>query len=255
MDPNDEWHVSCEDSPDTEESFSCLFLFERPRHFCVRASCSSLPPDAAAMADPRCIRPRRAPSFPAPSPDRLVRPAPHAPVRRAHPAGRSPFVGLTVTVVGSNLSTVVGADGHFQISGVSGGPCGCNSPATASTRRSPLTTSAADQFIEIQIQVSGSSVEIVDELRTGKVSLCHAEGNGTYHQIDVSESSEPAHRDHGDAEIGEPVPGRPFMIFDANCRPRGRPSRSRRPPTAETVPRSWSKPDKLDATSSGTPAR
>ena len=140
--------------------------------------------------------------------------------RTIRPADSS-FTGLTVTVVGSNLSTVVDANGHFQISGVSGGTVRLQFTGNGINATITLNNVSGDQFIEIQIQVSGSSVEIVDELRTGKVSLCHAEGNGTYHQIDVSESSEPAHRDHGDAEIGEPVPGRPFMIFDANCRPEG----------------------------------
>ena len=133
----------------------------------------------------------------------------------------SPFEGLTVTVVGSNQSTVVGADGTFQISGVSGGTVQLQFTGNGINATITINNVSADQFIEIQIQVIGSSVQIVDELRTGKVSLCHAEGNGSYHQIDVSESSEPAHRDHGDAEIGEPVPGRPFMIFDANCRATG----------------------------------
>jgi hypothetical protein len=58
-------------------------------------------------------------------------------------------------------------------------------------------------------------------LREQKVLLCHAEGNGSYHQIDVAVSSEPSHRDHGDAKVGEPVPGRPNMIFDSTCRPTG----------------------------------
>lgn len=140
--------------------------------------------------------------------------------RTIRPAG-SPFEGLTVTVVGSNLSTVVGADGHFQISGVSGGTVQLQFTGNGINATITINNVSADQFIEIQIQVSGGSIEIVDELRTGKVSLCHAEGNGSYHQIDVSESAEESHRAHGDAEIGEPVPGRPNMIFDTNCRATG----------------------------------
>ena len=140
--------------------------------------------------------------------------------RTIRPAA-SPFEGLTVTVVGSNLSTVVGADGHFQISGVSGATVRLQFTGNGINATITINNVSDDQFIEIQIQVSGGSIEIVDELRTGKVSLCHAEGNGSYHQIDVSESAEDAHRAHGDAEIGEPVPGRPFMIFDANCRATG----------------------------------
>ena len=133
----------------------------------------------------------------------------------------SPFMGITVKVVGTNLSAVVGADGRFQIPDVPGGTVQLQFTGGGINATITITNVAADQFIEIQIQVTGTSVEIVDEARTQKVSLCHAEGNGSYHLIDVAESAEPAHRDHGDAEIGEPVPGRPFMIFDANCRPEG----------------------------------
>ena len=133
----------------------------------------------------------------------------------------SPFAGITVRVVGANLSTTVGADGQFQISDVPDGTVRLQFTGDGVNATITISNVKADQFIEIQIQVSGSSAEIVDEARTGKVSLCHAEGNGTYHLIDVADSAEQAHRDHGDAEIGEPVPGRPFMIFDANCRPEG----------------------------------
>ena len=66
-----------------------------------------------------------------------------------------------------------------------------------------------------------TSAVIVEESREGKVSLCHAEGNGSYHLIDVSESAEPAHRAHGDGRIGDPVPGQTGKTFDADCRPVG----------------------------------
>jgi uncharacterized repeat protein (TIGR01451 family) len=133
----------------------------------------------------------------------------------------SPFAGLTVRVMGGNLSAVVGADGTFQISDVPTGNVRLQFTGDGVNATITISNVTADQFIEIQIQVSGSSAVVVDEARTGKVSLCHAEGNGSYHLIDVSESAESAHRDHGDAEVGEPVPGRPFMIFDATCRPEG----------------------------------
>ena len=42
---------------------------------------------------------------------------------------------------------------------------------------------------------------------SGKVSLCHHTGNGEYQLIDVDVNAEPAHRAHGDAKVGEPVPG------------------------------------------------
>jgi uncharacterized repeat protein (TIGR01451 family) len=50
-----------------------------------------------------------------------------------------------------------------------------------------------------------------------KVQLCHRTGNGSYHLIDVSVNAEPAHRAHGDAKIGEAVPGSPGKVFGAGC--------------------------------------
>ena len=58
----------------------------------------------------------------------------------------------------------------------------------------------------------GESVE-----DTKKVEICHRTGNGSYHLIDISVNAEPAHRAHGDARPGEPVPGNPGHVFTASC--------------------------------------
>ena len=50
-----------------------------------------------------------------------------------------------------------------------------------------------------------------------KVQLCHRTGNGSYHMIEVSVSAEPAHRAHGDAKVGEAVPGNIGRVFTADC--------------------------------------
>ena len=50
-----------------------------------------------------------------------------------------------------------------------------------------------------------------------KVQLCHRTGNGSYHLIEVSINAEPAHRAHGDAKIGEAVPGNAGKVFGAGC--------------------------------------
>jgi len=50
----------------------------------------------------------------------------------------------------------------------------------------------------------------------GKVVLCHRDGNG-YHSIEVSVNAEPAHRAHGDARPGEPIPADPTRQFDSSC--------------------------------------
>jgi hypothetical protein len=138
----------------------------------------------------------------------------------ARPAD-SPFTGLTVRIMGTNQSAVVDASGVFEISDVPTGTVKLQFSSDSINVTITINNVAADQFIEIQVQVSGSSAVVTDEERSGKVSLCHAEGNGSYHLIDVSESAEPAHRAHGDAKIGEPVPGHPTQTFDENCKPIG----------------------------------
>jgi hypothetical protein len=50
-----------------------------------------------------------------------------------------------------------------------------------------------------------------------KVDVCHAEGNGTYHLIEIAEPAYNTHIAHGDAGVGEPVPGQPGFVFDAEC--------------------------------------
>jgi hypothetical protein len=50
-----------------------------------------------------------------------------------------------------------------------------------------------------------------------KVDVCHMEGNGTYHLITIAEPAYPSHVAHGDAGVGEPVPGSPGFIFDEDC--------------------------------------
>lgn len=50
-----------------------------------------------------------------------------------------------------------------------------------------------------------------------KVELCHRTGNGSYHLVSVSVSAEPAHRAHGDAKVGEAVPGQTGKTFGAGC--------------------------------------
>ena len=50
-----------------------------------------------------------------------------------------------------------------------------------------------------------------------KVDLCHAEGNGSYHKISVAEAAYAKHIEHGDAKVGEAVPGTDGKIFDETC--------------------------------------
>ena len=50
-----------------------------------------------------------------------------------------------------------------------------------------------------------------------KVDVCHNEGNGTFHLINISDNAFPAHVEHGDASPGEMVPGMEGKKFDEAC--------------------------------------
>ena len=130
--------------------------------------------------------------------------------------------GLTVAVVGTDLSAVVETSGSFLIDRVPAGDVQLKFKDTGTDATARVSNVAPNEFIEIQVQVSGSSATIVNESRSGgKVSLCHRTDDGEYHLIDVSVNAEPAHRAHGDAKVGERVPGTQRQVFDANCRPVG----------------------------------
>jgi hypothetical protein len=55
------------------------------------------------------------------------------------------------------------------------------------------------------------------EAAATRVSVCHMEGNGSYHLIEVSKMAVPAHRRHGDALPGEPVPDAEGFVFGSDC--------------------------------------
>jgi hypothetical protein len=128
-------------------------------------------------------------------------------------------LGMTVAVVSTDLSAAVDGSGHFQLGGVPAGNVQLKFKGAAVDATAQLSNVAQDEFIEIQVQVNGGSATIVNENRSsGKVSLCHRADSGEYHLIDVSVNAEPAHRAHGDAKPGEPVPGTQRQVFDGNCR-------------------------------------
>jgi hypothetical protein len=129
---------------------------------------------------------------------------------------------LTVSVAGTNLSASIESSGRFQIDRVPAGDVQLRFRDSNVDATARLNNVAASDFIEIQVQVSGTSATILSENRSGaKVSLCHRTESGTYQSIEVSVDAEAAHRAHGDAKVGEPVPGTQRQVFDENCRPSG----------------------------------
>ncbi len=130
--------------------------------------------------------------------------------------------GMTVAVVGTSLSATVEASGNFQVDRVPSGNVQLQFKNGSMNATAQISNVTNDEFVQIQVQLNGSSASIVSEVRSaGKVVLCHRTESGTYHSIDVSVNAEPAHRAHGDAKIGEPVPGDATKVFDQNCRPVG----------------------------------
>ena len=129
--------------------------------------------------------------------------------------------GLTAQVVGTGLTAPVADTGAFEIPGVPAGTARLQFRNDAINATTEVANVSLNQFITLQVQLNATSATIVDETRTEKVSLCHAEGNGQYHLIDISVSAEATHRAHGDGKIGDPVPGQANRTFDASCRPIG----------------------------------
>ncbi len=129
--------------------------------------------------------------------------------------------GLRAEVAGTNISTAVEDSGAFQLSGVPAGSVRLQFRNSTINAGANIADVKPDQMIQVQVQLNGTSAVIVQEQRSAKVSLCHKEGNGSYHLIDVSVDAESAHRAHGDGKIGDPVPGQTGMTFDAECRPAG----------------------------------
>lgn len=134
----------------------------------------------------------------------------------------SDLLGLTVSVVGTGLAAPVERSGYFQISRVPPGTVQLNFKDTAVDATTQLSNVAQGELVEIQVQLVSGSATIVSETRSNsKVSLCHRTDSGEYHEIEVSVNAEAAHRGHGDAKVGEPVPGTQHQVFDARCRPEG----------------------------------
>jgi hypothetical protein len=139
----------------------------------------------------------------------------------ATPLARSRFAGVTVRITGTSLSTVVDDSGNFVLSDVPAGNVHLQFSSDTLNGAADVNNVTTGQFVQLQIQVNGPSVVVLSDERSQKISICHTEGTGDYHLIDISDSAEAAHRAHGDGKIGEPVPGQPGKIFDSSCRPVG----------------------------------
>jgi hypothetical protein len=125
---------------------------------------------------------------------------------------------LTVTVGGTSTTVTVDASGHFEISGVPEGNIELIFRDGSTSWIVVIMGVAAEEQIQIQINLSSGEPSIVSQTRTSaKVRLCHKTEANRYQLIDVSVSSEATHRAHGDAAVGEPVPADTTKVFNASC--------------------------------------
>lgn len=131
--------------------------------------------------------------------------------------------GLTVRIVGTAHAATVSDAGNFTFASVPPGHVRLQFTSASVNATAELGTVAPSEVIQIQVQISPTSAVIVSQEREGKVSLCHAEGNGSYRMISVAREAEAAHRAHGDGKVGDAVPGRPGNVFNASCEPVGPP--------------------------------
>lgn len=125
---------------------------------------------------------------------------------------------LTVTIVGTNMTAQVSSSGYFQFTNVPSGRVRLQFKDAVVDATAEVSNVGNEPFIEITVEIRGNTATIVNEVRAdASVTLCHKEGNGSFHKITVNVSAEPAHRDHGDAKPGEKVPGTQNQTFDDNC--------------------------------------
>jgi hypothetical protein len=102
-------------------------------------------------------------------------------------------VGQSMTCTGSGVAVL----GQYRNVGT----------VTASSTGGAVTDTDASHYLGVPPETS-----------TGpKVDLCHRTGAGFYVSISVDASAEPAHRAHGDAKVGEGVPGQPGKTFGSGC--------------------------------------
>ena len=126
-----------------------------------------------------------------------------------------------VSVAGAPIASPVDASGSFRLGGVPTGDVQLvfSGSGSGSAPSVSLSNVMDRETIDLRVAIAGGTATVQSEVRgngAGKLVLCHREGNGGYHPIDVSVNAETAHRAHGDATPGEPVPADPTKVFDVH---------------------------------------
>ena len=131
---------------------------------------------------------------------------------------------LQVCVVGTDACVNADGAGRFELSGDFSGDIQLRFSGAGQDVVVTLHDVQPGQTITVTVALNGRTGTVDVESREGgdsvngpKVSLCHLEGNGSYHRIEVSPSAESAHLRHGDGYPEELLPGSTILVFDADC--------------------------------------
>jgi hypothetical protein len=129
--------------------------------------------------------------------------------------GTIPLTGITVT---DDRGVAVNCNGQTMLAPGASMTCTGSGVATPGQYRNVGTVTATSTGGDVSATDPSHYLGVTESESDGqKVTLCHRTGSGRYNVIEVSVNAEPAHRAHGDAKIGEAVPGRPGSVFGPGC--------------------------------------
>jgi hypothetical protein len=141
-----------------------------------------------------------------------------APVTWRYLVTNTGTVNLANVAVTDDRGVVVSCGGQTTIAAGQSMTCTGTGVAVASQYRNVGTVTADFSGGHVTAADASHYLGVSPVAEDGpKVQLCHKTGNGSYHLIEVGASAEPDHRSHGDAKVGEAVPGSPGRSFNASC--------------------------------------
>ena len=125
---------------------------------------------------------------------------------------------VEVCVVGADLCAVADESGYFELVGNLVGDLRLRFSSDDHDVVVTIHDVQLGQTIRVTVSLNGQSGTLeVDSREGGGERVCHREGNGGFHLIQVDASALRAHEDHGDGYPGEAVPTEPPLKFDLQC--------------------------------------
>ena len=101
-----------------------------------------------------------------------------------------------VSVAGTPIASPVDTSGSFRLGGVPTGDVQLvfSGSGSGSAPSVSLSNVMDRETIDLRVAIAGGTATVQSEVRgngAGKLVLCHREGNGGYHPVDVSVNAEP----------------------------------------------------------------